>query len=637
MKPKFLISLTLLVVATSVLFAQQQPISSTPQEVIQFLNQTLGWYRFLAVDQQVATEPNEVLFVNDNREIANQVVRLSFDYARAEQEVLSKSALSTQGAPTSNSGALAQTAAKLDNEVVQTQQEIAALRQKLETAPARQRQELQTAIAAAQSELDLINARRDVLHSMVEFMAGATGSQSGGLAAQIDALEHSAPGALAKHGESDNAVPANQRPALPAASKPGASGIWGLIADLVAVSRKLHTLDQSIRITDALNQSTKQLQMPLMNQIRQMAKQSDAVASAPDSTDPAVLAEQKKNFDTLTAQFKLASASFVPLSKQSVLLGLYRGNLSTWRSAVKGERSDDIKSLSIRLGSLALVIIVVFAVAEVWRRAIYRYVHEVRRRYQFLLLRRIVLWFAIVLLIAFSFASELGSLATFAGLLTAGVAVALQNVILSIAGYFFLIGRFGVRVGDRVQISGVTGEVVEIGLVRLHVMELGGTGTDVQPTGRVVAFSNSFVFQPTAGVFKQIPGTNFIWHEITLTLTADTSYRQAEERLRSAVEAALNKYSDDLEQQRVQMERSLGSISVGALQPNIRFHLAPAGLEVTLRFPVELQNAAEIDEQVTREILRAIEKEPQLKLVGSDLPTIKLAPSPENEPVSKAS
>lgn len=110
---------------------------------------------------------------------------------------------------------------------------------------------------------------------------------------------------------------------------------------------------------------------------------------------------------------------------------------------------------------------------------------------------------AIVVVIAFAFASELGSVATFAGLLTAGVAVALQNVILSIAGYFFLIGKFGLRIGDRVQISGVTGEVVEIGLVRIHVMELGGNGGDVQPTGRVVAFSSSFVFQPTAGMFKQ--------------------------------------------------------------------------------------------------------------------------------------
>jgi len=102
-----------------------------------------------------------------------------------------------------------------------------------------------------------------------------------------------------------------------------------------------------------------------------------------------------------------------------------------------------------------------------WRRAILRYIVDLRRRYQFLLLRRIALWFVIALVIAFGLASEFASIATFAGLLTAGVAVALQNVILAVVGYFLLIGKFGVRVGDRVEASGVTGEVVEVGLIRL--------------------------------------------------------------------------------------------------------------------------------------------------------------------------
>ena len=114
------------------------------------------------------------------------------------------------------------------------------------------------------------------------------------------------------------------------------------------------------------------------------------------------------------------------------------------------------------------------------------------------------------MVIAFGLVSQLGSLATFAGLMTAGVAVALQNVILAMVGYFLLIGKFGVRVGDRVQVSGVVGEVVEIGLIRLHIMELAGAGTDAQPTGRVVAFSNSIVFQPNPGLFRQVPGTSFI-------------------------------------------------------------------------------------------------------------------------------
>src|ERR1700756_4189037 len=122
-------------------------------------------------------------------------------------------------------------------------------------------------------------------------------------------------------------------------------------------------------------------------------------------------------------------------------------------------------------------------------------------------MRKIAIWCGLALVLIFAFVTEIGAVATFAGLITAGVAVALQNVIVSIVAYFFLIGKYGIRVGDRVQIGEGTGEVVDIGLVRMHIMELGGPN-NAQPTGRVVAFSNSIVFQP-AGVFKQIPGTNF--------------------------------------------------------------------------------------------------------------------------------
>ncbi len=92
-------------------------------------------------------------------------------------------------------------------------------------------------------------------------------------------------------------------------------------------------------------------------------------------------------------------------------------------------------------------------------------------------------------------------------------------------------GKYGIRVGDRVQIAGVTGEVVDIGLVRLHLLELSSGGTDAQPSGRVVAFSNSVVFQPTSGVFKKIPGTNFLWHEISLTFSSESNYRIIQERI----------------------------------------------------------------------------------------------------------
>ncbi len=264
---------------------------------------------------------------------------------------------------------------------------------------------------------------------------------------------------------------------------------------------------------------------------------------------------------------------------------------------------------------LAFVIGIVITAAELWRRGVYRYVHERRRRYQLLLVRKFVLWFVIVVIVAFSFANRLGSVVTFAGLITAGVAVALQNVILSVVGYFFLIGKFGIRVGDRVQIGDVTGEVIDIGLVRMHLMEL--SKGDYTPTGRVVAFSNSIVFQPTSGLFKQIPGTNFLWHEITLALSPDTDYSSVKERLLKVVEAVLADYRDDLEQQYRAMQSTLFSTSADGLRPKAQLRHTPSAVEVVIRYPVAGQQAAEIDERVTRELMKNLDREPKLKLASS--------------------
>lgn len=609
-------------------YAQNNSTPTDASDVIQFLNQSISWYRELSVQRTIAEEPSDVLALNDNKQVADQVVRLAFEYARAQADLLSRqnqNATPEQQSTTSQAQSLQQLSAKLDSQVHELQGEIDQLRQKLETASGKKRRDLQSQLAETQSEVDLTNARRDAIRSMVEFVNGAsaTGLGATGLRAQVEALARAAPADFSQPVNGQNNASGNHNAnAQAAAQKAQPSGIWGLSADLFALSNKRHLLELNIQDTDNLLNASKQLRAPLISQLKDLSRQGDTLANAADTADPATLVEQKKQLDALTAQFKQISAAVLPLSKLSILLGIYKNSLTTWESTLKMRYRSELKSLLVRLAILGAILLLVFGVAELWRRTIYRYVHEPRRRYQFLLLRKIVLYFVVALVIAFAFASQLGSVATFAGLITAGVAVALQNVILSVAGYFFLIGRFGIRVGDRVQIADVSGEVVEIGLVRLHLMEL-GKGVPI-PTGRVVAFSNSIVFQPTAGLFKQIPGTNFGWHEITLTLAPDSDYHVVEERLMEVVENVFAEYRENMEQQSRYMERMVTTTSVNDLRPRSRLRLTQAGLEAVIRFPVDLNNSAEIDDKVTRELLKAIEREPKLKLVGSGTPSIRL-------------
>jgi small-conductance mechanosensitive channel len=595
---------------------------SSPPDLITFLNQTIVWFRQINAQQQVATQPSDVLFLSDNRQIAEQVVRLSFEFARARAQALAaegvgKAANSGQPA-TDQYQNLSNLAAKADQQLKQSQQELESMRQRLDTVSGRKRRTLQLTIDETQSEVDLRQARRDAIRSILEFVsgAGATGGSNGSLQAQIEELARTVPAASTSL-KQPSSQGSTTSVSVGTKAEPEPSGILSLSTDLLTLRRKISTLNQAEDLTDAILQSQKAMMKPMVSSMRAMAKQGDILANQPDSTDPLVLAQQKKQLDATTAQFRQLSASVVPLAKAGILLNLYKRTIASWRDTVRAQYTAELKGLVLRLAVLAIIIALVLGMSQLWRKATFRYVQDVRRRYQFLLLRRFVVWFLIVMILAVAFASELGSLATFAGLLTAGIAVALQNVILSVAGYFFLIGKYGVRVGDRVQIAGVTGEVVDIGLVRLHLMELGEGGAAARPTGRVVVFSNATIFQANAGLFKQIPGTKFGWHEIAVNVASQSDYHEAEKRVLEIVRRVIADYKDVLELQRRSMERAVSPLSIHSLGPDSRLRIAPEGLEIVVRYPVEMDKAAEIDDRITRELLDITERDPGLRLIAS--------------------
>lgn len=589
-------------------------VSLDQQSILRFLNRVMEWYQHQTMDLETAVSPADVVFANENLPAAEQVVHFSFDFARAGAQLLDG-----HGKPLSADSRvepLRQMTRQLETEEDQAQTQLRLLQQQLDAASRKQRQALQSQIAKLNSEVAMRQAQLDTLHGVLGFNAGAS-ADSGGLTTTIDALERSLPANGFKASQKSTTATANQRSA-------GALAIWTAASRSIRLSGQLRTINGNMQRTDNLLANIRQLRTPLRSELESLVQQGNTIASQPISEDPAVIAQQKKNLDAVTARFKLNAAAVLPLSKQEIVLDVYRKNLDTWYDTTKREYSDSLKSLAIRAGILAVAIAVVFVVFELWRKAILRYVPDYRRRYQFMLLRRIVLWFVVALVILLGFINQFGSFATYAGLMTAGVAVALQNVILAVVGYFMLIGKFGVGVGDRVQVSGVAGQVVDIGLIRMQVMELTGTGTDAQPTGRIIGIPNSIVFQTAAGLFRQVPGASFVWRETSFTLAADSNYREVERRMLTAVETAFGGYRANLERLGRQMEKSLTSIAVGPLAPKLNFKLTPAGLEVTLRFPVEMRIAEEMDDRVTRELLRAIDIEPKLKIVAAEVPVIAL-------------
>lgn len=578
-------------------------------EVVQILDQTSEWYRALALPQQNYQQPSEVLILYANRRIADKVVDLVVELARADAELLSSEANAAQaGADKSAAASLEQQRDQLAAQRRSIQQEVAADQQKV-SAAGRGAKEWETKLAELQGELAMNAARANLLDTMGEFMnqRDPKSADAEALKAHIDAVAASIP-----MGEgAQTANPAAKSAAAPAPMNRGAekSGARDGIGDLAKNVFDLGAKIKAIEVIDARSKDLAELfrkysEAP-RTRLQSYAAASDALASAADRANGAALQNLRAQFDTLAWLFKQTSSILLPLSKEAVLLQQYRHNLAGWRDTTRRQYHEAWQVLAARLGIVVGLLAAVFALAEVWRRAVLRYVHEPRRRYQFLLVRTILMWVVIVAIVGLSFVTEISSFATFAGLITAGVAVAMQSVLVSIVGYFFLIGKYGIRVGDRVQIGNVVGEVMDLGLVRMHLMEFHDQGP-LGPTGRVVAFPNLIVFQATGGLFKQLPGVNLSWHEITLPLPSVGDYAALKQRLLEAVRAVTAEDRGEIERQSKEIrEMSLSGGGADA-EAHVQMHIVDGHMQAQIGYPVHSQHAADIDERVSQAVLAVL-------------------------------
>jgi len=620
----------LAVVGVSLAVAQNLP-GFRAADVIQFVSETCDWYRQAQLEQQIADEPTDLIYLADQQRMSDQIVRWGFEFARQTEPLLAptQSSPSESAATPLNYQGLTQASASVSQQLSQTQAQLDSLEGERKSASRKKQADIDSQIAVLESTLSLLRARQDALASFTGFLRGTAvrGLGATDLPSEIEDLARTLPPSLSQpqksEGKEESATQAAAaKPSLPNRTPP--SGLLGLAGEWWRLSRKADRITRAMAETNTLAENEKQLSTPLAKTLKQLIQTSQQSALQANSGDSASLAQKRQELDALVSQFKQVSAALLPISKQEVLLDLYQRSLGNWRTTVNQQGREVLESLVVRITILAVVLGLVVAFGELVRKTIFRYVSDARRRYQFLLLRKIGLWFGIGTVLVFALSTELRSVATFAGLLTAGVAVALQGVIVSIVGYFFLIGKYGIRVGDRVNVAGVSGEVADIGLVRFYLMELQTRGAESLPTGRIAAFSNSIVFQSNAGLFKQIPGTNFLWHQVKLTFAPESDYQQVETRLHQAVETAFRDYRDALDQQRRQMERSFSAISAVQLRPTVRLNFTTAGTEVVIDYPVVLRQAVEIDEKLMRELLTAVDHEPRLKLIGSEVAAVKL-------------
>jgi small-conductance mechanosensitive channel len=420
----------------------------------------------------------------------------------------------------------------------------------------------------------------------------------------------------------------------PATSLSGAKagGIVSQISALLGLLSTRRSIDQLLASTKELHQQALELRNPLTDQVKltyglgqQLSRQAANLKTDYGSEDAQVIQERLVNIRLLTDKFEKLSTAGVPLYEEIIVLEESRANLMAWHAAVEAEYKSILTSLLLRIVVITVILLVLFAAGEAWRRATIRYVHDQRRRRQLLGLRKTVVGFLSVLVVLFGCVTQFNSLATFAGFITAGLAVGLQTILLSVAAYFFIVGKYGIRVGDRITVSGVTGEVIDVDLIRFYLMELAGAGTDLPPTGRVAVFSNAVLFQAGTPLYKQMPGTDYAWHEMSVTLQA-SEYGGATEIIHKEVEQIFAEYRNRIELQHSRWETSMEmKLRTPTVESTVQ--LIEQQLKLLVRFPVQLRDAEAVDQKVSEMMVRLMNRNETVKQAVTVLPTIKASAS----------
>jgi small-conductance mechanosensitive channel len=170
---------------------------------------------------------------------------------------------------------------------------------------------------------------------------------------------------------------------------------------------------------------------------------------------------------------------------------------------------------------------------------------------------------------------------TILGFATAAVTVVFQDFILGFFGWFSLMGRHGIRVGDWVEINSVTGEVAEITLFRTVLLETGNWTSNGHPTGRRMSFSNSFALR--GQFFNFSTSGQWMWDEISLNVPATANAYELIKQMQTAVDDATE---TDTEQAEKEWQRVAKDIGVGqfSAKPTVELRPAATGVDIVVRY-----------------------------------------------------
>ena len=263
-----------------------------------------------------------------------------------------------------------------------------------------------------------------------------------------------------------------------------------------------------------------------------------------------------------------------------------------------------LNPMVVKIAAVVLVVIFINASVRFLQRFIGRRIRDKDARYR---VRKAIVFLSYLLIIVIAlsiFSDQLNDLSVMFGLIIAGVAFALQEVIVSVAGWLAISFGDFYRVGNRVQLGGIMGDVIDISVLRTTLMECGDWVNADLYNGRIVRIANSFVFkEPVYNYSADFP---YLWDEITLPIKYGSDRELVDDILVNAADAVIADYLKNAQNTWQQMTQKY-AIEDASIEPLVTLIVTDNWLAYTLRFVTDYRRRRRTKDELFRRIMDEID------------------------------
>lgn len=269
------------------------------------------------------------------------------------------------------------------------------------------------------------------------------------------------------------------------------------------------------------------------------------------------------------------------------------------------------RTIGLSPGMQGKILISVVVIGAIWiirsiiLRISLRRVDDLATRYRWQKTSNYIAVVLALMIVGRIWIAGLQSLITFFGLLSAGLAIALRDPIMNFVGWAFILWRRPFEVGDRIQIGGHAGDVIDVRIFQFTLAEIRNWVDADQSTGRIIHVPNSKVFTEVQANFSK--GFHYIWNEIPVLITFESDWEQAKQILQEIASVHAEELSGSAERRVREAARRYLMIFT-KLTPTVYTCVRDSGVLLTIRYLCEPRQRRETEQAIWEDILHEFSK-----------------------------